>query len=81
MKITKWVTPEEQEIEVSVSIDDIQDLLEESPETIKHAFALLNKCAKVIKAITDDMIKDMSTEQRNLIREFLVSQAQRYSVK
>lgn len=38
MKIPTWITPEPLEIEVEVTIDDIRNALEDSPETVNEAF-------------------------------------------
>ncbi|MCX6864783.1 MAG: hypothetical protein NTV46_00950 [Verrucomicrobia bacterium] len=78
MKIPTWIHPEPLEVDVEVSLEDIRNALDESPETEREAFALLNQCSVCMKAITPEMIAGMSDKQRERIMEFLTAQAARY---
>jgi hypothetical protein len=81
MKIPTWITPEPLEVDVEVSIEDIRNALEDSPETATEAFRMLNRCSVVIKSISDEIIEDMNDAQRKVVNEFLAIQAARYSVR
>ncbi len=78
MKILTWITPEPLEIEVEVSIDDIRQALEHSPETVSEAFRMLNQCVAVMRSISDEIIGEMNDAQRKVVREFLALQSERY---
>lgn len=79
MKIQTWITPEPVEVDVEVSLEDIRNALDETPETAREAFQLLNRCAVCMKAITGEMVDEMNENQLKVIREFLTEQAARYS--
>ena len=79
MKISTWITPEPVEVDVEVSIEDIHEALEDSPETVSEAFKMLNRCCAVMRSISDEIIGDMNDAQRKVVREFLALQSERYS--
>lgn len=79
MKIPTWITPEPLEVDVEVSIEDIRNALEDSPETVNEAFRMLNRCSAVMKSISEEIIVDMNDAQRKAVNEFLALQAVRYS--
>jgi len=79
MIIPTWITPEPLEVDVEVSIDDIRNALEDSPETVSESFKMLNRCCAVMRSISDEIVGDMNDAQRKVVREFLALQSERYS--
>ena len=80
MKVTTCVRIEDQEIEVNVSIEDITAALDEIPEMERPIQALIgiNNIVRFLKAITDELIAGMTEKQRELVRNFLDEQSNRY---
>lgn len=78
MTIKTWANIDPMEVEVEVTLEDIQASLQESPETLTEAVRLVNRCAVVIKSITPDIISSMSSAQRNIIADFFTEQAAKY---
>lgn len=78
MKITKFVTFE-QEVEVNVSAEQCADAIHADPERLQTCQIGLNNCARFMKAIPDTVIGEMTPAVQKAIRDFLTSQALRYS--
>lgn len=78
MKITTWANIDPIEVEVEVTLEDIQASLQESPETHTEAARLVNRCAVVIKSINAEIIRSMSSAQRKVIADFFTEQAAKY---
>lgn len=85
MKITKYVEFG-QEVEIDVSAEDILMSIfcvdDESTESVVRS-ALNNcaVCAVVFSGVSDERIAAMSETLRHGIREFLLTQAERYAEK
>lgn len=78
MKVKTFVNIE-QEVEVDVSMADIRAALVENFDTVSEALQLVNRCASVLKAVSDGMIENMNNAQREVVANFLRLQANRYT--
>lgn len=78
MKITTWITPEPVEVDVNVSLEDIRNALEESPESTSEAFMIIKRCSVCLKSISPEIIDEMNDAQRRIVFDFLTEQAARY---
>lgn len=79
MKIKKWIEYSD-EVDVYVSAEDIACAFEGfEGDTAQVALWGINNLSSFLKGIPDKLIKDMSDDQRKLVKEFLTNQANRYS--
>lgn len=78
MQITKLVSIGEIEAQVSVSIEDIVQALDECHESNHHILNGVNNCAQFLKAISGDRIMQMSESSRGVISTFLSEQSIRF---
>ncbi len=79
MIVTKWIEVE-QEVEVSISSDDIAaELAQSNPENIQAMLRGLNNCAAFMKAIPDSLIAETTEAQRGYMKDFLTQQLARYN--
>lgn len=67
------------ELDVDVSVDDIINALQDSPDTVSAACQMLNRTAVVIKSITDKIIDGMNSSQRQVVSRFFSAQAARFA--
>jgi hypothetical protein len=68
----------EQEVEVSVTAEDIARALAEDPKSSQHALRGISNAAAFIKAIPEEMIKEMGDPARRTIATFFTEQAKRF---
>tara|TARA_R110002050_G_scaffold191532_6_gene326338 strand:- start:5175 stop:5420 length:246 start_codon:yes stop_codon:yes gene_type:complete len=78
MKVTTVVSLEPQEVEVSVSAEEIAAALAEEPLGVRHALVGINNAAQFVKAITPEMIAEMGPGPRQTIAAFFAEQAERF---
>jgi hypothetical protein len=79
MKILKTVTVD-QEVEIDVDTEAIACCIAEDPDSLRQVMRGINNCASFLKAIPDSLIAELTPAQRQLIEDFLRTQAARYSV-
>jgi uncharacterized membrane protein len=84
MRIRKRVELEG-EVDIQINVEDVADAIHEAaaelqrdPERRNAVTNLLNTCAMVLKAITDQQIREMFPAPRSITRDFLEQQAKRY---
>ena len=77
MKITKLITVET-EVDVSVSVEDINRAIREEPERLHDVLTGINNCAQYLKAIPETVLADMTESQKSTIAKFLNDQAHRF---
>lgn len=80
MKVTQWVEFPGQEVEVDISLEDIVNALTESTDSLFDVKRGLNNFYQFLKAIPDDMIREISTQARQLIHTKLTKEVQRFAV-
>jgi hypothetical protein len=66
------------EIEIDITAEDITDALNEDTDTLKQVLNGINNLSAFYKAITDEIIQKMTSQQREIIYTFLSNQANRY---
>lgn len=76
MKIQKWIKFED-EIDIHLSTDDIAVILEEDG-SLRDVLSHLNTIAEYLKGIPDQFIREMTDNQRMIIRNFLIEKAERF---
>lgn len=79
MIVRKLVSLGETEVDVSISVEDITAALCEEPDGPRAVMVAINSCAQFLKAITPEMITEMNVAQREIVRAFLTTQAERYA--
>jgi len=79
MKVKVWYESA-QEVEVSVSVDDIRAALAETPETVNEAIRLVVAAHQALDAISGDIISKMNVNQRDRLCDALRKQADRFNV-
>lgn len=79
MKITVFVEPPPQEVDVNVTAEDIAQALSEEADTLAATLNLINKAGCVLKAIPPEAIFGMNDAQCRTIGNFLREQAERFS--
>jgi hypothetical protein len=82
MKVKHWLSPDPHEIELTVSIEEITEAIEEKPDDDQPRTVLMfvNRVASVLRAVTDDMIEALTPKQRDVVGTYLAEQADRYQV-
>lgn len=73
MKVKTWLNYSD-EIEVSVTVDDIAASIHDDADSPRAALILINTCAQVLNGIPKDIIDGFSVEQKNVIRRFFYDQ-------
>lgn len=80
MKVPVWYEPEPMEIDVDVSLEDIERALRSytDPDSEHGSLRLLGVCATVLKSVPDDIIQNFNEKQKECIKNFLTEQINRY---
>jgi len=78
MKIQRNVMTEV-DVEVSVDIEDIVNALLESPDHMRHVDQGLNNIYRFLSAISNEMIAEMKPEKKEIIRNYLKEQSERFN--
>jgi hypothetical protein len=76
MKFTKWVNVET-EIEIDVSSEDISEMLSENLDE-EHLVRALNSIANFLNALNQQHISILTSGQRELIADYLSTQAHKF---
>lgn len=78
LRVTKWI---EVETEVSIPIDasDIAAALGGESDTPRAAMMCLGSVATFMKGLSDEVIAQMTDENRARVRDFLQEQSQRFA--
>jgi len=82
MKINKFISGRtevfiDDTFEFDITIEDIKLILSES-NNLFHLKSQLNNIFQFMKAIPDEMILGMDENIKNLLKDFLLEQAERY---
>ena len=77
MKIFKHIDIS-REIEVDITVEDIINALNEDTDTLAQVLKGINNLSVFYRAITDEIIKEMTPGQREVMHTFLSDQAKRY---
>lgn len=88
MRVKKEVRVEA-EVEVTIDTEDITSALREELSYFEDAdepkchrsIGLITTCARVLRAIPDEHVDEMTDMQRKCIRDFFIEQARRYRGK
>jgi hypothetical protein len=80
MKIMKYVSVDT-EIEVNINPTDFLASIAKTPDSLSTSLYALNNIASILKAISDDLIRQLNVKQREIICSFLTEQASRYLEK
>ena len=78
MKITKSVQFD-QEVEIDLSSEDIQTIFDSEHDYLNYIIYGVNRVATYLKGISAAKIAEMSKEQKETVRAFLLTQAERYT--
>jgi len=90
MKVSKWVDIG-QEVEIEIGVDDVraalaegfhaatEDRLGEPGPLPSEVIYALNDMAIFLRALSDSQIAMLKPKQRELVREFLSEQSQRFA--
>lgn len=79
-KISKWVEFST-EVEIDIGEEDIIEALACSGDTPKFVINGMNMLARFTRSITDEIIDQLTQEQRKLIGDWLSMQADRYKTQ
>ena len=79
MRVPTIISIPDQEVEVSVSMEDIVAAIREETGSFMHVLQGINDFAQFFKAIPDEMIVGFGEAQRNLIADFLHEQSIRFT--
>lgn len=78
MRVKTWVNID-QEIEISISLDEItSELVAQDDKGVHASMVGLNNCATFMKAIPDTVIAEMNEAQRTTIAKFMAEQSRRF---
>lgn len=77
LQVTKWVEVET-EVIVHVSASDIASALTGEADSVRAALTCLNSVACFMRALPDEIVTQMTGEQRALVYDFLHKQSQRF---
>jgi len=77
MRIDKFIDFS-QEVEIELSSDDINLILQEDSACLSIVLSNLNSVASFLKGIPSDIINELSDGQRKIIKEFLINESERY---
>ena len=77
MKVKTWIDYSS-EIEVDVSIEDINSALMGEDNRYHHICNALNNFATYIKSLDEKSISQLSNSQRKTINNFLIEQSKRF---
>ena len=77
MRIEKWINID-QEIEIELSSEDILLTFDNDAESLPSVLRGLNDVATFLKGVSDSKIIEMSSGQRKIIMDFLLTEAKRY---
>lgn len=78
IRLTKFVDVEA-EVTVDVSATDIAEALRADADSVRAAMHCLNSVACVMNGITDEIIAQMSEQNRTMVLEFLRTQSGRFA--
>ena len=79
MRVTKMIELR-QEVDVSVSVEEIISAMVEHPESTRQALIGINNFHGFMRAVTPEMIKEMTPSQRALVGAWFYEQAQRFDL-
>ena len=79
MTVTKLVSIPDQEIDVSIGLEDVVAAIAECVDSGYLINKGINNCAQFLKAIPDESIAKMYVHQRMIISEFFAQQSARFS--
>ena len=77
MKIIKSIEIE-QAVEIDIDSADILEAISSDSDSPNAAYCLVNKCATVLNAVSDEIIANMPEIKRRNIAKYLDKQAERY---
>ncbi len=77
MKITKVISIPDQEIEVSITTDEIREALKTSTDGPQTVLRGINSIAQFMKAVPDEILAGFNAGQRAIIFNFFQEQANR----
>lgn len=80
MKIVQLVRIEDQEVQITLGIEDIREAIEELADdtAVQSVERLVTSVHRVLKAVADQRIEKLSLHARSLIAAALHEQANRY---
>lgn len=78
MQVEKMVCIPDQEVRVTICAEDITDILSEVPDSSAAFTTWINACAKTLKAMPAELIARLNSVQKEMIRNFLRTQAERF---
>ncbi len=79
MRISKYIEFC-QEVEIDLSSDDITEIIDRDSDSLQNVLWGLNSIATFLKGISDSKMAEMSPEQRKYVRDFLLTEAERYNM-
>lgn len=78
MVIKKWIQPQEMEIDVVVTAEDIANIFAADREGDAEAMRGLNNVATFLRGLSNDFVMMLTGPQKKVVRDFLREQATRY---
>ena len=78
MKITKFVQFDT-EVEIDLSSEDVQTIFDSEHDSLSYVLYGLNNVATYLKGISSAKIAEMSNSQKEVVRNFLLTQSERYN--
>lgn len=81
MKVEVWHHPEPVNLTVDVTVEDLEAAMTDPAMSTKFdATVAANMAGTVLKAIPDNLIEEMTHPLRRIVREFLLTQANRFAI-